>query len=132
MGQAAETVQALYAAFGRGDVPAVLEMLEPEVDWTFVGPPEGYPVFGRRKGREGALAFFQALGETEDIEVFEPQAFHEAGDSVAVEGRAALTLKTNGRKVAYDWVHLWTVRNGKVTRLKGFTDTAALVEAFRR
>jgi ketosteroid isomerase-like protein len=132
MGQAAETVQALYGAFGRGDVPAVLEMLEPDVDWTFVGPPDDYPVFGGRKGREGALAFFRALGENEDIQLFEPQAFHEAGDTVAVEGRAALILKTNGQRVAYDWVHLWTVRNGKVARLRGFTDTSALVDAYRR
>jgi ketosteroid isomerase-like protein len=127
-----KVIEALYGAFGQGDVPAILGMLAQDVSWDFVGRAEDYPVFGRRSGRDGAVGFFQALGENEDIEAFEPQAFHAAGEVVVVEGRAALTLKKNGVKVAYDWAHLFTVRDGLIVRFKGFTDSARIVEAYGR
>ena len=30
----AETIGAIYAAFGRGDLPALFALLHPEVDWS--------------------------------------------------------------------------------------------------
>lgn len=34
-----ETVRQIYAAFGRGDVPAILACLAEDVDWEYGQPP---------------------------------------------------------------------------------------------
>ena len=34
-----EVVHQAYAAFGRGDIPAVLSALTDDVEWTLQGPP---------------------------------------------------------------------------------------------
>ena len=128
---ALDVVQDVYGAFGRGDIPGLLAMLTEDVAWGVEGRAQDYPTFGARQGRQGALEFFQAMGGTEDISRFEPQAFHAAGDTVAVEGRIAVTLKTNGKSLDYAWLHLFTVRDGKIARFKEFYDTAQVVEAYR-
>ena len=37
MHKALHVVQQAYEAYGRRDVPAILELVAPEVDWEFVG-----------------------------------------------------------------------------------------------
>jgi uncharacterized protein len=124
-------IQNVYAAFGRGDIPALLDALAPDVRWEVVGREGEYPTFGVRHGLDGALAFFQALGGIEEITAFEPLSLHPSGDDVFVQGRVALTLKTNGRPLAYDWLHVFAVRDGKVAAFREFYDTAQVVEAYR-
>ena len=124
-------VQDAYAAFGRGDIPAILGTLAPDVTWEVVGREGDYPTFGARRGPEGAQAFFQALGETEDISEFTPLSVHAAGDTVLAQGHVTFKLKTNGRPLAYDWAHVFTFRDGKVASFREFYDTAAVVEAYR-
>ena len=124
-------VQEVYEAFGRGDVTALLRKLTPDVAWEVSGRKGDYPTFGPWPGREGVLAFFQALAEIEDISEFTPISIHPAGETVLVQGRVALTLKTNGRPLAYDWLHVFEVREGKVSAFREFYDTALVVEAYR-
>ena len=40
-------------------------------------------------------------------------------------------MRKTGRSVASDWVHIFTVRDGKVVAFREFTDTAQFAEAFR-
>lgn len=124
-------VQDAYAAFGRGDVPAILAALAPDVSWDLVGEAGAYPTFGPQSGVEGALAFFQALGAHQDFSLFEPQIFHVAGDTVFVQGREAFTVKATGKSVATSWMHVFTIRDGKIAAFREFTDTAQIVAAAR-
>ena len=128
---ALSVVQDVYGAFGRGDIPAILRQLSDDVVWAVEGREGDYPTFGTRRGPSGALAFFIALGETEDITAFEPKSFHPSGDTVLVQGRIGLTLKKNGRALDYAWAHIFTVRDGKVAGFREFYDTAQVVEAHR-
>ncbi len=124
-------VQELYGAFGRGDIPTLLGMLTEDVVWAVEGRAGDYPTFGTRHGRDGALAFFQALGGIEEINAFEPRSFHPCGDTVLVQGNISLNLKTNGRGLDYDWVHIFIVRDGQVAAFRELYDTAQVVEAYR-
>ena len=68
---------------------------------------------------------FSDIAKVEDVTVFEPQGFIEAGENVTVLGYLeALALDTK-EKFQTEWVHVFTVKNGKITRWRGFTDTAA-------
>jgi ketosteroid isomerase-like protein len=74
-------VQQGYEAFGRGDIPAVLDLLTDDVEWTMQGPPV-IPFAGTFRGREGIAEFFSLLDETVEFEQFEPRKFVAQGDTV--------------------------------------------------
>jgi ketosteroid isomerase-like protein len=48
----AQTAQEGYAAFGRGDVPAILELLTDDIEWIEPGPPDVIPAAGTYRGKE--------------------------------------------------------------------------------
>ena len=75
-----------YEAFGRGDIPAVLELLTEDVEWTMQGPSV-ISFAGTFRGREGIEEFFSLLDETVEFEQFEPRKFIGQGDTVVVLGR---------------------------------------------
>lgn len=117
-------VQQAYAAFGRGDIPAILELVANDVDWELVCP-QTLAYSGRRRNRDEVAAFFSAIPQTDDIHEFEPREFIEAGEHVTVLGWERSTARDTGQDFESEWVHVFTVKNGKVTRWRGFLNTAA-------
>lgn len=124
-----ELIQRAYAAFGRGDVPGVLDTMSQDVDWDIPGPAS-IPTIGRRRGLSAVGEFFQTLGETQTVESFEPRKYFASGDMVVVLGHYRWTVRSTGRPVECDWVHAFTITNGKVSSFKEITDTAAFLEAY--
>lgn len=123
-------IQSMYAAFGRGDVKTILENLDPAIQWESNGDPATIPWGGKRSGIAGALSFFEALGGNLDFELFEPGQFFPSGDTVIVLGRTIARHKTGGGGAwQSEWVHVFSVRDGKVTRFQEFYDTAAIERA---
>jgi ketosteroid isomerase-like protein len=55
--------QSLYAAFGRGDIAALVGAMASNVTWEVVGPAKDYPLLGLRKGQDGVREFFRLIGE---------------------------------------------------------------------
>ena len=64
-----EVVQETYEAVGRGDIPALLDLLTDDVEWTFQGP-SSIPFAGTRRGREGVAEFFSLVGENLEFQEF--------------------------------------------------------------
>jgi len=122
-------VQQAYEAFGRGDIPAVLEALTDDVEWSFQGPPV-IPVAGTHRGREGVAEFFSVLGETLEFEQFEPREFLAQGDTVVVVGYERSVAKQTGRGFEQEWAHVYKLRNGKIAKGRFFENTAAEAAAF--
>jgi ketosteroid isomerase-like protein len=124
-------VQGLYAAFGRGEIPTIIKGLAPEVDWNTTGRREDFPTFGPRKGPGQVDEFFKTVAAHLDFSEFSPREFYAVDDKVFVLGYYAMTLRKNARKVASDWVHIFTIRDGKVVKFKELLDTAVVAEAYR-
>ena len=124
MGTAMAVVQQVYEAFGRQDVPAILGMVAEDVDWEFLGSP-GLAYAGNRRNHQGVADFFAAVGRLDDIKVFEPREWIEADGHVTVLGWEKSTARDTGKDFETEWVHLFTVRDGKITRWRGFFNTAA-------
>jgi hypothetical protein len=124
-------VEALYAAFGRGDVATFIAGLTNDVDWVVVGPPGAFPTFGVRKGAREVEKFFGVLIDNEDISEFVPTEFHASEDKVFVIGRLTSMIKKTGRKYSSDWLHVFTLKGGKVSAFKEFYDSAAIVAAYK-
>jgi len=125
-------VQRIYEAFGRGDVPTILEHLDEHVEWEYGAVPSDVPWLQRREGRAGAADFFSSLAGLE-IERFEPKAFFES------EGLMVVVLDLEGRVPSTgiriheeDEVHLWHFNDqGKVTRFRHRADTLQHQRAWR-
>ncbi|MHB8377404.1 MAG: nuclear transport factor 2 family protein [Dehalococcoidia bacterium] len=125
-----EVVMRLYGAFGRGDMPGILALLDGEVDWEFYGP-KTIPFAGRYSGRDGMERFFRTVAESAEVEAFGPEEEPiAAGDKVVVQGHERVRAKTTGRTFETHWIHVFTLRNGKIVKLREYYDTAAMQAAF--
>ncbi|MGE3149131.1 MAG: nuclear transport factor 2 family protein [Pseudorhodoplanes sp.] len=120
----------LYAAFGRGDFAALLDSLTEDVDWQTVGTGD-YPVFGARRGKAQVAQFLEDVAANEDFSEFTPREFYAVEDKVFVCGSYRGTLKKTGRPFGGEWVHVFTLREGKICRFREHTDTAQFVDGHR-
>ena len=119
MGASREVVDRAYAAFGRGDIPAIIELLYDDVEWSSPGTlPQG----GGFRGKDGVLEFFQGVGAAWDSLEIETENVDELGDGRVVgvvRGSGALR---GGGPAEYGAVHLFTVQGGKITRFRELVD----------
>jgi len=127
------TVQGIYEAFGRGDVPAILAALAEDAAWEqWAGnsaQEAGVPWMQERRGPD-ALGFFQIIG-TWVPERFEVLSLMDGGDKVAAEIEA--TFRTpSGRTFSDQEMHLWTFDGaGKVSAFRHYLDTAKHIDVAR-
>jgi len=119
-----ETVQQIYQAFGRGDVPAILNHLAAGVEWEYGVNSTDVPWLQPRRGRAQVAEFFQALAAI-DIHKFEPRTFLEAGNIIVVLLDLEATVRgTQRRLVEEDEVHIWYFDSGgQVSRFRHRADT---------
>ena len=114
-----ELIQSAYEAFGRGDIPAVLDVLADDIGWRV---PEVLPQGCRVTGKQDVAGFFQRLGSLwEDLNL-EIEDFVASGDRVCVVGRA--TGRHGGNETGYGFVHAWQVRDGEAARFDEYADPA--------
>ena len=124
-------VQAIYEAFGRGDVPAILERIADDVDWERNGVDHGVPWLTPGRGKAQVAAFFQSLAATE-IGKFAPTNMLEGGNQVVAVIDIELTVKATGATIRDEELHLWTFGpDGKVTAFRHVVDTAQHVAAVK-
>ena len=118
------TVQQLYEAFGKGDVPAILERLADDVDWEYGGDATGLPWLQARRGRAQVVGFFQDLAAL-DIQRFEPTTLLESGNVVVALIQLEVVVRATGRRVVEeDEVHIWHFDDrGQVRRFRHRVDT---------
>jgi ketosteroid isomerase-like protein len=120
-----ERVRGAFAAFDRGDLSHLLELLDKDVV-THRTEPDNVVYHGR----EG---FLQAIAVwTEDFEEFTmtPEEFIEAGDDVLVRVRQAARGQGSGAPVEGDFWFLYEIREAICFRMTFWTD-ARTAEAFR-
>jgi ketosteroid isomerase-like protein len=130
-----DTVQAMYGAFGRGDIPAILEQMADDVSWEAwevenTAQDAGVPWVRPRSGRDGVTEFFQEIGEGLEFHDFEPVNLLEGGNQVAATIRIDFTVKATGERRQDEEIHLWTFgSDGKVTGMRHYLDTAKHIKA---
>ena len=124
-------VQNVYAAFGRGDSPAVVEAMSSEATIGIVGRRQDAPFLGIfEDGKAGAAEFFKQLAEAHEFHTFEPLRYLAAEDKVFIWGRYRWTMRKSGVSKESEWLHEITLHEGKMTTWRGHNDTAMLAEAY--
>jgi ketosteroid isomerase-like protein len=120
----AATVREIYEAFGRGDIPAIIDRLSDDVDWE-AGRTEDYGVPWLRAGRgkEHVLSFFETLGAI-DIKHFQPTTIAGSGNTVLALLELEAVVQATGRDVNDLEIHVWTFHpDGLVASMRHIVDT---------
>lgn len=126
-------VQQMFEAFGRHDIPAVLDTLAQDVEWqspvTRTAPDE-ISWSKPRHGQEEVAVFFKDLSEKVQPDKLVPLEFTAQADRVVVEGKNRGTVRSNGKAYEHDWVMVFTLRQGKIVRMRHYYDTTDIRVAF--
>ncbi|MCX6631376.1 MAG: nuclear transport factor 2 family protein [Candidatus Solibacter sp.] len=121
-------IQKIYAAFGTGDVRTILAGLADGAEWINHGPAT-IPYAGSRTGKTQILEFFQAIADSTTGGKVIAEDFIAQADTVVALGRYTATVRNTGAEIDTPIAHIFTVRNGKVVRWEGFSDSARVAEA---
>ena len=121
MGANAKVIEQAYAAFGRGDIPGVLALLDDDVEWS---SPRTLPQGGEFHGPNEVVKFFEAIGAAWDPLALEVETVDEVGDLVVGVVRAD-GVRRGGAPAGYGAVHVFRVRDGRITSLREYVDADA-------
>jgi ketosteroid isomerase-like protein len=120
-------LKSLYGAFGKGDIPAVLGLMSPDIKWYEAESNPYRPSGEPWVGPEAVLNnLFMRMGAEWEGFTIHTRSFYGAGDSVIVEARYSGTYKPTGKSIDVQVCHVWDVKDGKVTRFQQYLDTAKL------
>ncbi|HWT25544.1 MAG TPA: nuclear transport factor 2 family protein [Solirubrobacteraceae bacterium] len=122
---AVDVVRSVYEAFGRGDVEALVALLDPGVE---IRQSAEVPWGGTYRGIDEALRFFGTLVAHIRTQV-EVDRLIVAGDTVVENGRTCGYVVRSGHEFAVDETHVWTVRDGRITGMHAYVDNAAMLAA---
>jgi hypothetical protein len=112
-----------YEAFAKGDVPAVLALFDPNIEWNEAEHFTywtGQPFRGPQAVVNEVLA---PLAKDYDGFRIEVRRMVGAGDTVLVEARYRGTAKATGKALDAQAAHVWDLRNGKIVKFQQYTDT---------
>ena len=126
----AAVVDRLYKAFAKGDIPAALAPMDPNIVWN---EAEGFPYADRNPYIgpdavvEGVFARIGAEWEYWNLTGIE---LHEmANDKVLATLRYQAKHKKSGKEIDAQVAHFWTLKDGKITRFQQYADTDQVVRA---
>ncbi|MGY1709177.1 nuclear transport factor 2 family protein [Geodermatophilus sp. SYSU D00758] len=124
-----DTMQALYEAFGRGEVETVVAGMTEDVEWHEAESHPRHPGRAFTGPQEVVENVFAPLAaDFEDFRV-NPRRFLGDGDTVVVEGRYTATRGTaTGLPLDIPFAHVWDLRDGRIARFQQYTDTRRLAE----
>jgi len=122
------TIQDIYAAFGRGDIPYILSNLTEDVSWEFEAPAE-ISWSGIRRGPSEALGFFAGLAAEHADPVLKMTEFFATHNAVAAFGRYDATMRATGVAVSTPCAHYFQFRDGKICRYVNYCNSGAFVQA---
>jgi len=126
------TVQKVYDAFASGDIPAVLAGFDEKIVWNEAENfpyADGNPYIGPDAVLNGVFARIGA--EWEYWNLIDMSLSEMGTDQVFATGRYNAKHKKTGKKINAQFVHVWTVKDGKASSFQQFTDTKQVASAVR-
>ena len=125
-----ETVKLFYELFATGKIAEMLEQCVAQ-DAILDNPlPPSIPFGGQYKGHQGFAAYAQDIHSGIQIEKFDIDEIFAAGDRVAVLGRETSRSRKTSKTYTMSWVHILTVRGGRIQHLREYNDTSEMASAF--
>jgi uncharacterized protein len=125
LGTNIQTVQKIYEAFGRGDVPAILELVSPNVEWEYAWSESPVPWLAPGKGRDHVASFFGVVAKELEFQSFKVNHLLEGdGVVVALASLEAIVKRTKKKLIEIDEAHIWHFdERGQVKKFRHGADT---------
>lgn len=122
-----ELVKQAYAHFATGNVPAVLALFDPAIEWNEC---QGMPFMNNADlviGPEAVVTriFMNLPVYFDGFNIAVTDIFGD-GDKVAMQGYYQGTNKATGNAFKANATHIWTVKDGQLTHFFQAVDTAAI------
>ena len=124
-----EVIQRLHDAFVRRDMKAIVDLQADDTEWSAAGPVDRIPWAEPRRGREGVADFLKVRGDALQVESFAATEFFAQADKVVVLGHQKGTAIASGKPFDMEFVQVWTLSEGKITKLRSYFDTAHIIDA---
>jgi uncharacterized protein len=125
-------VDGAYNAFGTGDIPAVLAVLDDKVEWNEAegnGYADGNPYIGPDAVLNG---IFKRIGDDHEyFKLTDIQLHDMSNNKVLATLRYDAKVKKTGKTYNTQAAHLWTFNNGKVVAFQQYVDTKQLAQAMK-
>lgn len=125
-----EAVQRLYAAYGRGDLDAVLAEVADDVDWAAEAAGSGVPWWGAFHGKADVPRFFAAISTNVAVTEFDVVSLTANATDVVATVRWTFTVNATGKTASMHMQHWFRFANGKIVFFRGSEDTAQSAAAF--
>lgn len=125
-----KTVKKALSDFAKGDIHAVLESLDENVEWINPDAPE-LPFSISVNGKNNVASFFQKMTETLDISRFEIDNYVEQDSTVVSWGSYDATVRNSGKKFSTPLIMTWKFNpEGKIVHWQALTNTLAQSKAY--
>jgi uncharacterized protein len=123
-----QTAAQLYAALQEEDVSPFISMCADDVTVQYPAA-DSLPYGGRWHGRDGVAAFLDAHDAAEEILEFDVGRLVADGELVVAIGTFTGRAKPRGSEWTTAFVHLLTIRDGRLYRWEAIFDTATAIAA---
>ena len=110
------TVQRMFAAFQAGDLDAVIDTVDADTRWTYVGA-NPKPAKADLVGKAGVRRFFEGILKRLEMTTFEANEFVVEGDTVVVFGGESGTVKATGEPFRNEWCQKYVVKANQITHM---------------
>jgi uncharacterized protein len=125
-----EAIQRVYAAFGRGDLDAILAEVADDVDWAAEAAGTSAPWYGTYHGKGEVPRFFKELGTSVEVTEFTPLSFTSNETDVMVVIRWTFRAISTGKSTTMNLHHWWRFADGKIVLYRGSDDSELTASAF--
>lgn len=121
-----QTVQAVYAAISRGDLPGMLAAMDERMEWN---EPASLP-YTSQVGPDAIAEkiFAKAFKDVEGLTIT-PTEFIDGGDTIVALGRYGGRGSRTGIVIDTPFAHIWRLRDGKLVYFRTYTDTKHWLDA---
>jgi ketosteroid isomerase-like protein len=124
-------IRAVYEAFGKGDVGAIVDAVTDDVDWASDTNSTAAPWYGVRHGKDGVASFFEAFGSAMEVAEFTPLTFAGNEDAVLTVVHFRAKSRSTGKEIDMNLHHYFRFRDGKVSFYRGTEDSSQTEAALR-
>jgi len=129
--QNVQIIDSLYNAFSTGDIPTVLGLMDPQIQWNEAESnslADGNPYNGPDAILEGVFA---RLGANHDYFGLQDVKTHNMSNNMVLATlRYDAKVKATGKAYNAQAAHLWTLNeDGKIIAFQQYVDTKKLADA---
>ena len=119
-----EIISRFYDKLKSGDAPGALRLMASDIEWITMWH---YQVIGRGPERVAEGLFKPLMAEWSRF-ALTPSEFIANGDDVVSLGEFTGVHGVTGKAARARYAHVWTVKDGKITRFRQYIDTLAIAQ----